>query len=71
MVQWFMGEPILILAAACNHWCSRPLSGGFFADVGRVVDQLVRAAAAAALISGVLCGLAAGFLAEQSALLME
>ena len=71
IVQWFMGGSILILAAECTYWCSRLLHGGLFAHVGRVVDQLVRAAAAAAPISGVLCGLAAGSLAEQSALLME
>ena len=44
----------------------RPLT-----DVGRVVDRLVRAAAAAGPVSGALCGSVAGSLAEQSARVME
>ena len=40
-------------------------------DVGRVVDRLGRAAAAAGSISGALCGSAAGSLAEESAFLMN
>ena len=60
-----------MVAAACIHWCSRPLCGGHFVDVGRVVDRLRRAAAAAGSISGALCGSAAGSLAEESAFLMN
>ena len=71
VAPWFLGGSILILAAECIDWCSRPLSGGLFAHVGRVVDRLVRAAAAAAPISGVLCGSSAGFLAHWSACAMK
>ena len=60
-----------MVAAAYIHWCSRPLRGGHFVDVGRVVDRLRRAAAAAGSISGALCGSAAGSLAEESAFLMD
>ena len=44
----------------------RPLT-----DVGRVVDRLVRAAAASGPVSGALCGFVAGSLAAQSAMVME
>ena len=39
--------------------------------MGRVVDQPVRAAAAAGPVSGALCGSVASSLAEQSESLME
>ena len=71
VAPWFLGGSILILGAECIDWCSRPLSGGLFAHVGRMVDRLVRAAAAAAPISGVLCGSSAGFLAHWSACAMK
>ena len=60
-----------MVAEACIHWCSRPLRGGLFVDVGRVVDRLGRAAAASGPISGVLCGSVGGSLAEESSFLMN
>ena len=54
-----------MVGEGCIYWCRKPLRGGLFAHVVRVGDRLGRAAAAAGPISGVLCGSAAGSLAEE------